>query len=70
MIKNTNAFILSYNQYKNSSIIASFLTDNSIIQAICYRAKKNSKSFGSDLESISKLNINIYKKNENHLSIL
>ncbi|WP_300369636.1 DNA repair protein RecO [Brachyspira sp.] len=70
MIKNTNAFILYYNQYKTSSIIASFLTDNSIIQAICYRAKKNSKSFGSDLESISKLNISIYEKKENHISTL
>ncbi|MBW5398388.1 DNA repair protein RecO, partial [Brachyspira pilosicoli] len=26
MIKNYEAFILSYNNYKNSSIIASFLT--------------------------------------------
>ena len=70
MIKNTNAFILSYNQYKTSSIIASFLTDNSIIQAICYKAKKNSKAFGSDMESISKLNISLYEKKENQLSIL
>ncbi|ANN62524.1 DNA repair protein RecO [Brachyspira hyodysenteriae] len=70
MIKNTNAFILSYNQYKTSSIIASFLTENSIMQAICHKAKNNSKAFGSDLESISKLNINIYEKKENQLSIL
>ncbi|MEI0446609.1 DNA repair protein RecO [Brachyspira intermedia] len=70
MIKNTEAFILSYNAYKTSSIIASFLTNNSIMQAICHKAKNNSKVFGSDLESISKLNINIYEKKENQLSIL
>ena len=70
MIKNTEAFILSYNAYKTSSIIASFLTSNSIMQAICHKAKNNSKAFGSDLESISKLNINIYEKKENQLSIL
>ncbi|CRF33210.1 DNA repair protein RecO [Brachyspira suanatina] len=70
MIKNTEAFILSYNAYKTSSIIASFLTNNSIMQAICHKAKNNSKAFGSDLESISKLNINIYEKKENQLSIL
>ncbi|OEJ13765.1 DNA repair protein RecO [Brachyspira hampsonii] len=70
MIKNTEAFILSYNIYKTSSIIASFLTDNSIMQAICHKAKNNSKAFGSDLESISKLNINIYEKKDNQLSIL
>ncbi|WP_300753433.1 DNA repair protein RecO C-terminal domain-containing protein [uncultured Brachyspira sp.] len=70
MIKNTQAFILSYNQYKTSSIIASFLTNNSVIQAICYKAKKSSKAFGSDLESISKLDINIYEKKQPQLSIL
>lgn len=70
MIKNTDAFILSYNKYKTSSIIASFLTDNSVIQTVCYSAKKNSKVFGSDLESISKLNINIYEKKDSQLSIL
>uniref|UniRef100_UPI003F4B4D44 DNA repair protein RecO n=1 Tax=Brachyspira catarrhinii TaxID=2528966 RepID=UPI003F4B4D44 len=70
MIKNTEAFILSYNAYKTSSIIASFLTNTSIMQAICHKAKNNSKVFGSDLESISKLNINIYEKKENQLSIL
>ena len=70
MIKNTQAFILSYSQYKSSSIIASFLTSNSILQAICYKAKKDSKAFGSDLESISKLNINLYEKSTSQLSIL
>ena len=70
MIINNKAFLLSYNQYKTSSIIASFLTDNSIIQAICYKAKKDSKAFGSDLESISKLNINLYEKSTSQLSIL
>lgn len=70
MIKNNKAFLLSYNQYKTSSIIASFLTDNSIIQAICYKAKKDSKAFGSDLESISKLSISIYEKKQPQLSIL
>lgn len=70
MIKNIQAFILSYNQYKTSSIIAYFLTDNSIKQAICYKAKSSSKAFGSDLESISKLNISIYEKKENQLSTL
>lgn len=70
MIKNTQAFILSYNQYKTSSIIASFLTNNSVIQAICYKAKKSSKTFGSDLESISKLDIDIYEKKQPQLSIL
>ena len=64
------AFILSYNQYKTSSIIASFLTNNSILQAVCYKAKKDSKAFGSDLESISKLNITIYDKKPPQLSIL
>ena len=37
------------------------------MQAICHKAKNNSKAFGSDLESISKLNINIYEKKENVL---
>ena len=40
------------------------------MQVICHKAKNNSKAFGSDLESISKLNINIYEKKENQLSIL
>lgn len=62
--------MLSYNKYKTSSIIASFLTNNSIIQTICYKAKKNSNYFGSDLDSISKLNINLYEKDECQLSIL
>lgn len=70
MINNTQAFILSYNKYKNSSIIASFLTKNSIIDAICYRAKKNSKSFGSDFESVSKMQISLYQKKQPNLSIL
>ena len=70
MLKNTQAFILSYNQYKTSSVIASFLTNNSVMQAICYKARKDSKAFGSDLESISKLNINVYEKKNNQLSIL
>lgn len=70
LIKNYEAFILSYNNYKNSSIIASFLTKKNIISSICYQAKKNSKAFGSDLESISKLNINIYEKKSDSLSIL
>ena len=70
MIKNIQAFILSYNQYKNSSIIASFLTENSIIDAICYRAKKDSKAFGSDLQSISKMQISLYQKKQPNLSIL
>ena len=70
MINNTQAFILSYNKYKNSSIIASFLTKNSIIDAICYRAKKDSKAFGSDFESVSKMQISLYKKPPPNLSIL
>ena len=70
MINNTQAFILSYNKYKNSSIIASFLTKNSIIDAICYRAKKDSKAFGSDFESISKMQISLYQKKQPNLSIL
>ena len=52
LIKNYEAFILSYNNYKNSSIIASFLTKKNIISSICYQAKKNSKAYGSELESI------------------
>ena len=70
MINNTQAFILSYNKYKNSSIIASFLTKNSIIDAICYRAKKDSKAFGSDFESVSKMQISLYQKKQPNLSIL
>ncbi|WP_432631499.1 DNA repair protein RecO [Brachyspira sp.] len=70
MINNTQAFILSYNKYKTSSIIASFLTKNSIIDAICYRAKKDSKAFGSDFESISKMQISLYQKKQPNLSIL
>ena len=70
MINNTQAFILSYNKYKNSSIIASFLTKNSIIDAICYRAKKDSKAFGSDFESVSKMQISLYQKKHPNLSIL
>lgn len=70
MIKNIQAFILSYNQYKTSSIIASFLTKNSIMQAICYKAKKDSKAFGSDLESVSKMQISLYEKKQPNLSIL
>lgn len=70
MINNTYAFILSYNKYKNSSIIASFLTQNSIIDAICYKAKKDSKAFGSDFESISKMQISLYQKKQPNLSIL
>ena len=61
LIKNIQAFILSYNQYKTSSIIASFLTENSIIDAICYRAKKDSKAFGSDFMSVSKIQISLYQ---------
>ena len=70
MINNTQAFILSYNKYKSSSIIASFLTKNSIIDAICYRAKKDSKAFGSDFESVSKMQISLYQKKQPNLSIL
>ena len=70
MINNTQAFILSYNKYKTSSIIASFLTKNSIIDAICYRAKKDSKAFGSDFESVSKMQISLYQKKQPNLSIL
>ena len=70
MINNTQAFILSYNKYKNSSIIASFLTKNSIIDAICYRAKKDSKAFGSDFETVSKMQISLYQKKQPNLSIL
>lgn len=70
MINNTYAFILSYNKYKTSSIIASFLTKNSIIDAICYKAKKDSKAFGSDFESISKMQISLYQKKQPNLSIL
>ena len=70
MINNTQAFILSYNKYKNSSIIASFLTKNSIIDAICYRAKKDSKAFGSDFETVSKMQISLYQKKHPNLSIL
>ena len=70
MINNTQAFILSYNKYKNSSIIASFLTKNFIIDAICYRAKKDSKAFGSDFESVSKMQISLYQKKQPNLSIL
>ena len=70
MINNTQAFILSYNKYKTSSIIASFLTKNSIIGAICYRAKKDSKAFGSDFESVSKMQISLYQKKQPNLSIL
>ncbi len=70
MIKNIQAFILSYNQYKTSSIIASFLTENSIIDAICYRAKKDSKAFGSDFMSVSKMQISLYQKKQPNLSIL
>ena len=70
MIKNIQAFILYYNQYKTSSIIASFLTENSIIDAICYRAKKDSKAFGSDFMSVSKMQISLYQKKQPNLSIL
>ena len=70
MINNTQAFILSYNKYKSSSIIASFLTKNSIIDAICYRAKKDSKAFGSDFETVSKMQISLYQKKQPNLSIL
>lgn len=70
MINNTQAFILSYNKYKTSSVIASFLTKNSIIDAICYRAKKDSKAFGSDFESVSKMQISLYQKKQPNLSIL
>lgn len=70
MINNTQAFILSYNKYKTSSIIASFLTKNSIIDAICYRAKKDSKAFGSDFETVSKMQISLYQKKQPNLSIL
>lgn len=70
MIKKTQSFVLSNNPYKTSSMISSLLTNNSIIDAICYKAKKNSKVFGSDLESISKLNIVFYDKKDNKLSIL
>lgn len=70
MIKNIQAFIISYNQYKTSSIIASFLTENSIIDAICYRAKKDSKAFGSDFMSVSKMQISLYQKKQPNLSIL
>ncbi len=70
MIKNYQAYVLALNQYKTSSQIVTLLTDKSIIQAISHQSKKNSKAFGSDLETISKLNINIYEKKENTLSIL
>lgn len=70
MINNIQAFILSYNKYKSSSIIASFLTKNSIIDAICYRAKKDSKAFGSDFETVSKMQISLYQKKQPNLSIL
>lgn len=70
MINNTYAFILAYNKYKTSSIIASFLTQDSIIDAVCYRAKKDSKAFGSDFESISKMQISLYQKKQPNLSIL
>ena len=70
MIQNYQAYVLSLNQYKSSSQIVTFLTNKSIIQAISHQSKKNSKAFGSDLETISKLQINIYEKKENTLSIL
>ncbi len=56
MIK-TQAFLLRENQYKSSSVIATFITESSNVDAICYRVKKSSKNIGSDLSITAKLNI-------------
>lgn len=70
MLKKLEAYILADYPYKTSSVIAHFLTSNSILQTICYRAKKESKLFGSDLGSVSKLLLTVYEKKHPNLSIL
>lgn len=69
MVNKLEAYVLETHIYKTSSLIVRFLTSNSILDSICYKAKKDSKAFGSDLESISKLKLVVYEK-EDGLSVL
>lgn len=70
MIRKYNGFILLKFPYKTGSVITNFVTENSIMSAVCYGARKNSKHFGSDLEAIAKLSILVDENNRSNLSTI
>ncbi len=53
----TQAFVLKTSPYKSSSSVATFITEHSAINALCYSVKKSSKNIGSDLNQTAKINI-------------
>lgn len=70
MIKKNNAFVLISYPYKTSNLITQFLTDEEIVGAVSYGSKKDSKNFGSDLNSVSKLSIVCYQNTTQGLNTL
>lgn len=70
MIKKLNAFFLKQIPYKDTSSIANFLTEESMLDALCYGVKKNNKNIGSDLSSHSKLSLTIYESKNGKLSTI
>ncbi len=65
----TQAFVLKTSPYKSSSSIATFITEQSAVNALCYSVKKSSKNIGSDLNVTAKMSI-ILTSGKNSLYIL
>lgn len=55
----TEAFLLITYAYKSSSAVATFITENGLVKAICRSVKKNSKNIGSDLNTTAKLSLTL-----------